>query len=293
MHKIFFILFVTFTRFLAADSSLIFPYEKNKEQLEPCEIAVCCLFQNEAPWLKEWLEFHRLIGVEHFYLYNNLSIDNYLEILTPYIDAGIVELFHFPIYPLQNWDQPTVYNHALDLAKGKNEWLGIIDTDEFITPMSYESLKDFLRAHKQYAGIHAKWQLFGTSEVRTLNPGELLIEKLIYKCPPHHEENYWGKSIVQPLLTTASASPHFCSYLEGKDAWTAPVEDLAINHYFVRTEDFLYNVKLERLRKWAMHAFHNRQKLLNFLPVLNSTRDYSMGRFVAPLKQILFEEGKK
>ena len=288
--KFFICLFLIFICPLAASSSLITPYEKNREQQNPCEIAICCLFQNEALWLKEWIEFHRLIGVEHFYLYNNLSTDNYLEILTPYIDAGIVELFNFPIFPLKNWDQPTAYNHALDLARGKNEWLAIIDTDEFITPMTCDDLKDFLRAHKQFAGIYAKWQLFGTSNIRTLNPGELMIEKLRYKCPPHHEENKWGKSIVQPLLTKTSDSPHFCSYIEGGHCWFPPIEAIVINHYFVRTEDFLYNVKLARLRQWAMHAFYNPNKLLNFLPTLNSTKDDSMQRYVAPLKQILFEE---
>lgn len=282
--------FLIFTCRLFASPTLITPYEKNNPQQQPCEIAVCCLFQNETPWLREWIEFHRLIGVEHFYLYNNLSTDNYLDILTPYIDAGIVELFDFPIYPLKNWDQPTVYNHALNLARGKNEWLAIIDTDEFITPMTCDNLKDFLRTHKHFAGLHAKWQLFGTSGVRTLNPSELLIEKLLYKCPPHHEENMWGKSIVQPLLTKTSETPHFCSFVEGSHYWAAPIDQIVINHYFVRTEEFLYNVKIERLRKWAMHSFYNPHKLLDFLPTLNSTRDYSMQRYVAPLKQILFRE---
>lgn len=30
-------------------------------------LAVCAIFRDEAPYLAEWIEFHRLVGVEHFY----------------------------------------------------------------------------------------------------------------------------------------------------------------------------------------------------------------------------------
>src|SRR5215204_456630 len=56
-------------------------------------IAIATMFQNEAPYLKEWIEYHRLVGVKHFYLWNNQSEDDYLSVLQPYIDKGIVELF--------------------------------------------------------------------------------------------------------------------------------------------------------------------------------------------------------
>lgn len=49
------------------------------------KVSVCAIFKNEAPYLKEWIEFNRIVGVEHFYLYNNNSEDNYEEIIAPYI----------------------------------------------------------------------------------------------------------------------------------------------------------------------------------------------------------------
>ena len=29
------------------------------------ELAIAAIFRNEAPYLREWIEFHRLVGVEH------------------------------------------------------------------------------------------------------------------------------------------------------------------------------------------------------------------------------------
>ena len=35
------------------------------------KLSICAIFKNEANYLKEWIEYHRMVGVEHFYLYNS------------------------------------------------------------------------------------------------------------------------------------------------------------------------------------------------------------------------------
>ncbi len=39
------------------------------------KIAVCAIFKDEAPYLLEWLAFHKMIGVDLFVLYDNGSTD--------------------------------------------------------------------------------------------------------------------------------------------------------------------------------------------------------------------------
>src|SRR5271165_4385432 len=74
------------------------PSAKIKNKSYPYDLAICAIFQNEAPYLKEWIEFHKLVGVQHFYLYNNLSTDDYITVLAPYIDTKEVDLVDWP-YP--------------------------------------------------------------------------------------------------------------------------------------------------------------------------------------------------
>ncbi len=62
-------------------------------QLIGYELGIASQFRDEAPYLKEWVEYHRMVGVDHFWLYNNSSIDNWEEVLQPYIDEGLVEVF--------------------------------------------------------------------------------------------------------------------------------------------------------------------------------------------------------
>lgn len=62
------------------------------------------MFQNEAPWLKEWITYHhKVLGVDHFYLYNNDSTDDFMKILQPYIDNGIVELIDWSSNDPSHW----------------------------------------------------------------------------------------------------------------------------------------------------------------------------------------------
>ena len=60
------------------------------------QLSICAFFKNEARYLKEWIEYHRLIGVDHFYLYNNGSTDDFKRVLNPYVRKGVVTLVNWP-----------------------------------------------------------------------------------------------------------------------------------------------------------------------------------------------------
>ena len=94
------------------------------------DLAVVAIFKNEAPYLKEWLNYHLLAGVEHFYLYNNDSSDNYKEVLAPYVEKNLVTLTEWSgklmMYP--------AYNDAIDKYRFDCRYMAFIDLDEFVYP---------------------------------------------------------------------------------------------------------------------------------------------------------------
>jgi hypothetical protein len=270
--------------------ALFDPHPDNKAEGRLCTVSICCVFQNEAEWLREWIEFHRLVGVEHFYLYNNVSTDNYLDVLAPYLAEGIVELFDFPTTPLRTEHQKAIYDHAVSESKGYSEWLAIIDTDEFIVPLETKSLITYLRSlPEDIGGIEVHWQAFGTSGVKSLQPGELLIEKLILKAPVNDEINrQWFKSLVRPHSVTWCISAHSCLYQPGfKNVRIQSDNYIRIHHYMLRTEDFFYQVKLPRIQKWDANFFHI-HSIEHYLTLMNSITDLSMQPFVPALKRILY-----
>lgn len=75
-----------------------FFYSKTKDMYA---LSVASIIKNE-PDILEWIEYHRLVGVEHFYIYDNESTDGLKEKLSKYIDAGIVTYIYYPGKAMQD-----------------------------------------------------------------------------------------------------------------------------------------------------------------------------------------------
>lgn len=230
------------------------------------DIAICCIFQNEAPYLKEWIDYHRSIGVNHFYLYNNESTDNYLKVLDPYIKKKIVEVIDWPNpIPLIEFNygcQTSVYANCIQRVRYHLKWLAIIDTDEFIVPMTCATLKGELDNYPlECVAVYATWATFGTNH-KWLMPGESILRNLTKRAPLDHPNNIHGKSIVRPEFVETCVDPHFVVLMEGvhyfdgnQNRRTGGYKDqcLRINHYTYRDESFLRGEKSTRAILWGFN----------------------------------------
>ena len=96
------------------------------------DLAVVASLKDEGHYLKEWLDYHLLAGIEHFYLYDHESTDNYNEIIKPYIDSGLVTSMVYP----NEVSMYAIYNDAVKQFKFQNRYMAFIDLDEFIYPKS-------------------------------------------------------------------------------------------------------------------------------------------------------------
>ena len=129
------------------------------------QLSICAIFQNEARFLKEWIDFHKKQGIEHFWLYNNLSQDDYLSVLQTYVDNGTVDLIDWP-YPNDDdstkwhWIQCNAYNDAIIQMQNRVKWCAFIDTDEFLFSPK-EDLKEVLDDYDQYSGVVINWVMYG------------------------------------------------------------------------------------------------------------------------------------
>ena len=45
------------------------------------DLAVVAIIKNETPYLQEWLDYHLLAGVNHFYIYDNQDDDEQKKII--------------------------------------------------------------------------------------------------------------------------------------------------------------------------------------------------------------------
>lgn len=286
----------------------IIPHKRNTAQHRKGKIAICSLFKSEAPFLKEWIEYHRLIGVSHFYLYNNCSTDDYMSVLRPYILEGVVELFNVPFdsslckdgAATHNFIQVCCYQHAIDQSKGKSSWLAIIDSDEFVCPVKTKKLTDCLDTYSYASGMIVYWQIYGTSNVWELGPKELMLEKLVYKAPTNYGENWSFKTIVRPeyavcidphwtnVTAGVFVAPNHSQFSHTPPYTDIPVDNIRINHYAFRTESFYRNVKMKRRMEWGWvpSPEHDQQRI----DLANSVHDPVMLRLMPALRKKMFQQ---
>ena len=144
-------------------------------------VSICAIFKNEAPYLKEWLEFNHLVGVEHFFMYNNNSEDNYQEVLNPYIDKGWVTLVQWPY----NQKQMECYMDCIHKYSQETKWLGFIDIDEFIVPKTTDNIYEFLKNFENRGSVNIYWRLFGTSGLMDRNLNGLVSEDFTVCWPKY------------------------------------------------------------------------------------------------------------
>lgn len=227
-------------------------------------LTIGAIFQNEARFLKEWIDFHIKIGVEYFYLFDHLSTDEPEKILEAYKDK--VHLTRWPLSCTNVYDwtevQCLAYERAIHWAKSHAKWMALLDVDEFLFSPNH-TLSDVLKEFEPFGGVCVNWQVYGTSNVERIPDHQTMRETLILKAPQNHTTNRYIKSIVRPETVYELDNPHSAKYKEGffqvntkKERFegalspSVEVDLLRINHYTFRDEEYLKTAKLPRLQKW-------------------------------------------
>jgi Glycosyltransferase family 92 len=253
----------------------------------PTYLALCAIYRDEAPYLREWVEFHRLVGVERFFLYDNDSTDDHLDVLAPYIRDGIVTVRHWPVQP----GQAAAYNDSLHRDRDDARWIAFVDVDEFLFSPNGTRLPELLADFEQHPGVGVNCALFGPSGHEIRPPG-LVTES--YGRRLRSPRTRLIKSVVDPALADHCAAPHHFVYRSGlavdengypiKGAFTKSVSmsRLRVNHYVTKSMQEL-RAKSERVR--ADTGAPNRLTLERLGE--EGERDESIGLWLPPLRDAI------
>ncbi|MFZ7089776.1 glycosyltransferase family 2 protein [Primorskyibacter sp. 2E233] len=156
-------------------------------------VIVGCM-KNEAPYILEWVAYHRAIGVDNFLIYTNDCDDGTDAILTRLQELGVLE--H---RDNSQWTGKSPQQFALDAALEdpvvkSADWLIHIDVDEFINVRCGNgTLDDFFARVPDATNVAMTWRLFGHNGVTGLKD-DLVIDQFDAcapkYCPKPH--TVWG-----------------------------------------------------------------------------------------------------
>jgi hypothetical protein len=272
-------------------------------------LTACAIYRDEAPYLAEWIEFHRLVGFERFYLYDNRSEDKHLEVLAPYIDEGIVVVhdWNVPYVP----GQTDAYEHAVATYGDEARWIACFDIDEFIFSPTYRPVSEVLTEYEQWPGVVVNAPRFGPSGHRA-KPDGLVIESYLTHLRIGSDRTV--KSIVDPAAVESARGSHLFNYHRRsavdengypvhQHATKAPsFERLRINHYFWKSEEELLwkanhrtaEQEWKRIpeRRHVLSPSDRRQMGLSFeeltaLEAERGVRDETILPYVEPVREAL------
>ncbi len=220
-------------------------------------LSVAIIAKNEAPYMAEWLEFQRMMEVEHVYVYDNRSADDLSAVLAPFVRQGYVTLipWHWTA-PIKGENvQHLAYAHSICSFGDDWRWMAFLDADEFLFPLgpSHDSLASLLNDYEALPAITVPWTNFGHSGHKK-KPSGLVIESYTMRAPPL--VNAYKKVIVNPSEVEAmfthrvrlrnnqvAHDENGSPYQRGDP--TPQSRIFRLNHYFVKSlEEFEKKVAL-------------------------------------------------
>jgi Glycosyltransferase family 92 len=222
-------------------------------------LSAVVMVKDEGPYLQEWLEFHRLVGVHHVYLYDNGSSDGTEQVLSDFIRADYVTRIPWSTFIRDGSPQKLAYAHALSNFGPAWRWMALIDADEFLFPTEADNLPSVLTRLEHLPALAVYWRTFGFSG-HEKRPSGLVIENFTMRAPFPPEPGVKRyllkfKSLVDPSKVSAVVSPHVVKLENGlvgaytEDGILVPSGDerrervsnghLRINHYYSKSREEL------------------------------------------------------
>jgi Glycosyltransferase family 92 len=286
----------------ASIASVIVLLHRNRKSSYKYEVTICGLFKNEGRFLREWMDFHIAAGVEHFYMYNNNSDDNYLEVLEPFVKQGIAEIIDWP----QPFPQMPAYRDCYEKRRHEAKWIGYIDIDEFVCPKYDLIIRSWLDRYKKFPSVLIYWKSFGTAGRLRHDDQQYVIEqytsafeKLMDMGKVFINTSYRFEEFKTPHLISAQTNVFgmkfnippvneykifVCFGLHRVPLFNRKIT-IQLNHYWSKAlEIFIYN-KTQRSDVYSKENEEiDKYILLNPNEKNCITRDYAIQRYLLDLR---------
>ncbi|PWJ09843.1 glycosyltransferase family 2 protein [Jannaschia seohaensis] len=142
-------------------------------------VALVAIMRNEAAYAPEWARFHHAAGVRAFFVYDDGSTDGTAEALRAALPEGALTVIPWA-QRLEDvrlgrevHNQVLAYAHAASNFGAEFRWMGFLDPDEFLIPVSAPSIPAALEG-LDVPSLSLPWHMFGFGGHETAPEGGVL-----------------------------------------------------------------------------------------------------------------------
>lgn len=258
------------------------------------------ILRDQEHYIREWLIFHRLIGVERFVLALHKCTDKTKERIRslPFADDIVIRK-----YDDAQHVQMSVYAELMRDYRNTTFWMGVWDSDEYMFPVEGDDLKTVLADYENYGSLLVHNYEFGSSN-RVLRPQGVSLESFTWRAKDDHWMHRGFKSVIRTDSWQWFCSPHCVQsklpmvredhgVLNDDDiAWKSSTKEkpplhsiIRYNHYYTRSmEDWVQrcghgDICSDKLPPPDVERFKNRDH--------RDVEDFTIRRFVPRLKEEL------
>ena len=255
-------------------------------------MTLCTMMRNEAKYVREWVEFHSLLGVDKFFIFDNDSKDSLEAALNKTIaNVSIIQ------WPPVNWKEGNPHSRACQAfmdgtnlvewaladcqlaafhecvrnERGRSRWISTIYVDEFLLPryddeMQLQTLPEALAPYDHMHGVRLNSFTYGTSHYFVpIRDDELVIETHTIRG----DELSCEKEIVDPSKVETYPSVHYARYLD--PVWNIPwMRDvprqhstIRFNHYPLKSVQEAKHKGVKNLNPRILQEIHKWDKLVD------------------------------
>lgn len=212
-------------------------------------LSSCSIVKNEAPYIMEFYQIHKKLGVESFLFFDRSTIGKPLKEI--FAGCDDVEIIHFP--------EPNKHAQAWKAGaqhfKGKSKWVQFIDIDEVVVPMKTNDIKVMLQDYEAWGTLGLNWHTFGANGLE-VEPEISTYSAYTKRANGKTSINNHIQSIVQVdfIKDVVWGDPHHPTMMPGqlqvnekKKPFNGPFnnppsQDIGfIAHYYTRSREYWAN----------------------------------------------------
>ncbi len=172
-------------------------------------IAIVLIVKNEARHIAEWARFHHSAGVSQFFVYDNACSDGTIEVLRASLPGNALTVIPWAQPRFRTTTGREIHNQVLSYAHAlmnfgpRFRWMAFIDVDEFLVPVTANSIPQAMEGLEGAAHVSLPWQMFGRGGHDTPPEGGVVTNYLQRAADPFklsHGLNF--KCLVDPARVT-------------------------------------------------------------------------------------------